>query len=567
MKQVLVVALVFLTLAKCGLAQQSGQTPAPQSPASQGNQPIPPGPAQNTTHQPAQKVAPSEWQQIPIPPLPAFQPAVPKRIALPNGMVLFLQENHELPLISATARIRGGSRLEPPAKVGLVQIFAGVWRTGGTKTRTGDQMDDFLEARAAKLETAGDEDSIYISLNCLKQDFDDVWSLFLDLLHNPAFREDKLALAKDGLITSISRRNDDPGRIAAREAKALAYGRNNPYARVPEFATVAAVSRDDLMKWHDRFVLPNNIVFGIIGDFDSAQMEQRLRAAYLSWPKGTAAPTPDIKFTPAPPGLYYARHAEVNQSAIRMVALGIQRNNPDFFAVQVMNELFGGGFTSRLFRHIRTEQGLAYGVGGSIGSDYDHPGIFRLSVGTKTASTVDAIKSLNTEITGLLTQPASAEELQQAKDAILSSFIFRIDTPEKVLAERMAYEFYRYPLDFLEKFRGGVEKVTPADILRVARKYVHPGSFAVLVVGNDEAGKLLSSLGPVTTLDISIPPCPARRRQRRPSAASPNAKNGSTARQNKAYSPQETKRKPHFFMAALLLCSLQQIGFVVFLAS
>jgi zinc protease len=509
MKRVLTITLMLvLALAPCGLTQQTGQAPTPQSPASQGNQPIPPGPAQATAHQPAPQAAPAEWQRIPIPPLPAFKPAVPKRIVLPNGMVLFLQENRELPLISATARIRGGSRLEPPDKIGLAQLFGGVWRTGGTKTRTGDQMDEFLEARAAKLETSGDDDSTYISLNCLKGDFDDVWSLFLDLLHNPAFREDKLALAQDGLMTSISRRNDDPGRIAARESKALAYGRTNPYARVPEYATVAAVSRGDLVKWHERFVHPNNIIFGMVGDFDSAQMEQKLRTAFLAWPKGTPAPVPNIKFAPAPPGLYYARHADVNQSAIRMVTLGIERNNPDFFAVQVMNEVFGGGFTSRLFRYIRTERGLAYSVGGGIGSDYDHPGIFRLSAGTKTASTVEVIKALNTEIAGLLNEPASSAELQQAKDAILSSFIFRIDTPEKVLAQRMGYEFYGYPLDFLERFREGVEKVTTADIQRVARKYVHPGSFAVLVVGNDEAGKLLSSLGPLTTLDISIPPPP-----------------------------------------------------------
>ena len=191
-----------------------------------------------------------------------------------------------------------------------------------------------------------------------------------------------------------------------------------------------------------------------------------------------------------------------------MVALGIERKNPDFFAVEVMNELFSGGFASRLFRHIRTEQGLAYGVGGGIGAAYDHPGIFRLSLGTKAASTAEAIHALNTEIEGLLKQPATAEELKRAKDAMLSTFIFRVDAPEKVLAERMAYEFYGYPPDFLERVRAGVEQVTIADVTRVAHKYVHPGSFAVLVVGNADADKLLSSLGPVTTLDITIPPPP-----------------------------------------------------------
>jgi zinc protease len=448
------------------------------------------------------------WEQIPIPPLPAFHPALPKRVALPNGMIVFLQADHELPLISATMRIHSGSRLEPAAKAGLADIFGAVWRTGGTTTRTGDQMDDFLEARAAKLETTGGTDSVSVAFDCLKQNFDEVWPLFLDLLRHPAFREDKLELAKDEAMTAIARRNDDIGRIASRESTALAYGRNNPYARVPEYATVNAITRDDLEKWHHRFVQPNNIVFGMVGDFDPVAMEKRLLEAFASWPKGAAAPNPNIQFTPAPPGFYYARREDVNQSAIRMVTLGIERKNPDFFAVEVMNELFAGGFSSRLFRHIRTEKGLAYAVGGGIGTAYDHPGIFRIALGTKAANTTEAIAALNQEVEALLKQPATAEELKRAKDAMLSTLIFRVDTPEKVLAERMTYEFYGYPPDFLERYRTGIERVTVADITRVTQKYVHPGGFAVLVVGNAEADKLLSSLGPVTRLDISIPPPP-----------------------------------------------------------
>jgi zinc protease len=448
------------------------------------------------------------WKQIPIPPLPAFQAPLPKRIELPNGMVLFLQEDHELPLISATARIRGGALLEPAAKVGLVDIYGDVWRTGGTKAKTGDQMDDFLEARAAKLETDGSLDSTSLSLNCLKQDFDPVFALFLELLHDPAFRDDKIALAKDEMSTGISRRNDEMGGIASREAAFLAYGKDNPYAREAEYATVAAVTREDLVNWHKQYVHPNNILFGIVGDFDSTAMEKKLRQAFESWPKGPAAPRPEIKFTPAKPGFYYVAKEDVNQSAIREVALGIERNSPDYYAVEVMNVVFGGGFASRLFKHIRTEQGLAYNVGGAIGSGYDHPGVFRLSMGTKSATTAEGIKALNLQLESLLNDPVTPEELQRAKDAILSSFIFRIDTPEKVLGERMAYEFYGYPLDFMEKFRTGIEKVTIEDVSRVAHKYVHPGTFAVLVVGNAEAGKQLSSLGPVTNVDISIPPPP-----------------------------------------------------------
>src|SRR6202521_2158402 len=157
----------------------------------------------------------TNWKQIPIPPLPAFRPQQPKRIQLSNGMVIFLQEDHELPLIDATARIRGGSSSEPAAKVGLGQLFGEVWRTGGTKTQTGDQLDDFLEARAAKVEAGGDPDSTTLTLSCLKGDFDDVFKVFNDLLQNPEFRPDKLDLAQKQADDAISRRNDQIGAIAA----------------------------------------------------------------------------------------------------------------------------------------------------------------------------------------------------------------------------------------------------------------------------------------------------------------------------------------------------------------
>src|SRR5215472_13823942 len=177
----------------------------------------------------------SRWQQIPIPQLPAFQPQQPKRVQLPNGMVIFLQEDHELPLIDGTARIRGGSVNVPANKTGLVDIYGEVWRTGGTKTETGDQLDDLLEVRAAKVETGGGPDSTTISFSCLKGDLEDVFKVFLDVLRNPEFRDEKLDIARKGMEDAISRRNDEVGDIARREATKLAYGADNPYARIPEY--------------------------------------------------------------------------------------------------------------------------------------------------------------------------------------------------------------------------------------------------------------------------------------------------------------------------------------------
>ena len=466
----------------------------------------------------------ADWRQIPIPSLPSFHPQEPKRIELPNGMVVFLQEDHELPIIDGTARVRGGSRSEAANKVGLVDIYGEVWRTGGSKNQTGDQLDDYLEIRAAKVETNGGVDSTTISWSCLKGDFDDVFKAFNDVLREPEFRADKLDLAQKEMFDSISRRNDDVSQIASRESTKLAYAKDNPYAREPEYATVAAVTRQDLVDWHHSHVHPNDIILGIVGDFDSAAMEAKLRQAFGDWPKGPSVKPAEIEFHPAKPGYYLIPKEDVNQSSIRMTEIGIRRDNPDYYAAQVFNEAFGGGFSSRLFKSIRTAQGLAYGVGAGIGATFDHPGIVRVSMSTKSATTVESIQALYKEIDGLQTNPISDDEIKRAKDAILNSFVFNFDSPEKVLRERMAYEFYGYPSDFLERYRAGIEKVSREDVARTAAKYLHKDKLAVLVIGNTaDFDKPLSSLGPVTQLDISIPPPPEEKEQNpgKPAASNP----------------------------------------------
>jgi zinc protease len=468
----------------------------------------------------------TDWQQIPVPPLPAFQAQQPKRIELSNGMVIFLQEDHELPLIQGTARIHGGSTREPAGKVGLVDIFGEVWRTGGTKSQTGDQLDDFLEVRAAKVETGGGPDSTSISLSCLKADFDDVFKVFADVLQNPEFRADKLDLAQKQAEDSISRRNDEVGEIAGRESAKLAYGADNPYARQAEYSTIAAITRQDLIDWHTTYIHPNHIILGISGDFDPKAMEAKLRAAFESWPKGPEIPKNEIEYHSGKAGYYLIPKDDVNQSTINMVTLGTTRNNPDYYSIAVFNEAFAGGFSSRLFNDIRTKRGLAYHVGGGIGANFGHPGIQQFTMGTKSQSTIESVQALDEDIDNLAKQPITDDEIKHAKDAILNAFIFRLDSPDKVLAERMAYEFYGYPADWLDKFPVEIQKVTAADVNRVAAKYVHCDQLAVLVVGNTkEFDKPLSSLGAVKEIDITIPPPPGAKEGAKEEENKPTASN------------------------------------------
>lgn len=448
----------------------------------------------------------TSWKNVPIPPLPAFHPKQPTRITLKNGMTIFLQEDHELPFINGFVIIRGGSRDEPADKTGLVDLYSQAWRTSGTAKMTGDQMDDILAAKAAKVETDGNAESTTLTWSSFKQDFDQVFGMATDLLLHPQFRADKLVLAKRQEDTGIIRRNDDAEQIALREAIILAYGKNNPYARIPEFATVQAVTLADLTAWHHRTVTPNNIIIGVSGDFNTAAMEAKLRTAFDSLSRGPKFVATPVTFPGPTPGVYLAQKSDVNQSNIWILGLGTERNNPDYYALSVMNTIFSGGFGSRLFQAVRTRLGLAYSVNGAYGANYDHPGIFYVGAGTKSSSTVAATNAMMTQVSDLKTDPPTATELKNAKDQLLNSWIFNFDSPEKILHQQTNLAFYGYPSDYIEKYRAGIEKVTAADVSRVANKYIHPSKLAILVVGNSsQFGTPLSTLGPVHQLDITIP--------------------------------------------------------------
>jgi zinc protease len=454
---------------------------------------------------PAQQSKP--WEKIPIPPLREFKPQQPKRIALKNGIVLFLQEDHELPFITGSVLIPGGSRDEAPAKTGLVDLYGQTWRTSGTAKHDGDALDDILEAKAAHIETAGDQDSTALSWDSLKADNDEVYALAMDLLFHPKFSQEKLQLAQQQVATSIVRRNDNQDEIAGREANKLIYGADSPYARQPELATIGAVTVQDLEAWHER-TMGGRLIVSVHGDFESASMEAKLRETFEGLLTSKPAPVRHEVFPGPKPGVYFINKEDVNQSNISILGLGTDRRNPDVPSLAMMNDVLGGGFASRLFQKIRTERGLAYAVGGGLSFAWDHPAGFRVVALTQSTSTVDATKLALAELQGMTTNPITEEELKRAKDNILNTFLFRYDTKEKVLAERVRLEFYGFPPDYLETYKVALEKVTVDDVNAAAKKYIHPEKMAVLVVGNaPEIKPALEELnmGPVHAVDITIP--------------------------------------------------------------
>jgi len=447
------------------------------------------------------------WEKIPVPPLHQFKPQQPKRIALKNGIVLFLQEDHELPFVSGSVLIPGGSRDEDPAKCGLIDIYGQTWRTSGTEKMNGDAMDDLLEAKAAHIETGGDLDSTALSWESLKADTGQVYDLAMDLLFHPKFDQQKLRLAQQQEATGIVRRNDDENQIAGREAVKLVYGANSPYARQPELATISKVTIADLQAWHDRS-LGGKLIIAISGDFDPASMEARLRATFEKLPAAKPNTVRHDDVAGPKPGVYFINKEDVNQSSVQIVGVGLDRHNPDIPSVAMMNDVFGGGFASRLFQVVRTQHGLAYAVGGGLSFAWDHPGTFAAVVMPRSDKTVEAIQRTYEVLNSLVNEPFTEEELKRAKDNILNSFLFRYDTKDKVLAERVRLEFYGYPADYLETYKAALEKVTVAGLNSTAKKYIHPDKYAVLVVGNKSEitpGLDALKMGPVHSIDITIP--------------------------------------------------------------
>ena len=447
------------------------------------------------------------YKQLKYPKLRDIKVPEVQRLTLPNGMQLFLLEDHELPLVHVSAMIRTGSVYEPADKIGLASLTGTVMRTGGTTTRTGDQIDEQLEQIAASVETGIGRSSGSASMSVLKEDVDTGLSVLADVLMNPAFRQDKIDLAKISARSAIARRNDNPGGIASREYAKLIYGADSVYARQTEYATIDSITRDDLVAFHRQFFHPNSTMLAVWGDFESEPMIAKIKDAFKDWPKAEVELPPVSKVSYEFPVTVSAiRKDDLSQSIIRLGHIGTTLKDPDYHALMVMNEILGGGFTSRLFKNVRSRQGLAYSVGGAYGANYEYPGMFSLSCQTKLQSTVHATEAIIAEVKKMTQEEVTDEELALAKDSYLNSFVFNFDSKGQIINRLMTYVYYDYPADFLQKTKENVEKVTKADVLRVAKAHLRPDKLQILIVGRpDECDKPLSTLGEVKTIDITIP--------------------------------------------------------------
>ena len=435
-----------------------------------------------------------------------FAPPEPSRIVLENGLVVYLLEDHELPLVNLSAMMRTGGWLEAQDKIGLAALTGSVMRSGGGGGRTAEQVDEELEQFAIELSMSIGRHSGAASLDVLSKDLERGLKIFAGLLRQPAFEAPRVELAKLQAIEGIRRRQDHPGSIVGREFLKQLYGPEHPSARESTIESIKGITRDDLIAFHQRTVHPNGIILGVTGDFKRDEMLALLRATFGDWQKGEV---PELNIADAReaggPSIVRFVNKDTSQTHLRIGHLTIREDDPDYVPLAIANDILGGSsFRSRLFNDVRTKRGLAYSVGSRLSVGMHDQGVWLMRAETKLPSTQEVISRFVANMERMRTELVTDEELAEAKQAYVNSFVFSFASPAAVVGRFVELEYDGLPKDFLQQLRARVIALSKEDILRAAQKHFRPNRLTIVAVGPGEAlPKLLSGFGEVKEIKLA----------------------------------------------------------------
>lgn len=435
-----------------------------------------------------------------------FAPPEPSRVVLDNGLVVYLLEDHELPLVNLSAMMRTGGWLEAQDKIGLAALTGSVMRSGGGGGRTAEQVDEELEQFAIELSMSIGRHSGAASLDVLSKDLERGLKIFAGLLRQPAFEAPRVELAKLQAIEGIRRRQDHPGSIVGREFLKQLYGPEHPSARESTIESIKGITRDDLVAFHQRTVHPNGIILGVTGDFKRDEMLALLRATFGDWQKGEV---PELNIADAReaggPSIVRFVNKDTSQTHLRIGHLTIREDDPDYVPLAIANDILGGSsFRSRLFNDVRTKRGLAYSVGSRLSVGMHDQGVWLMRAETKLPSTQEVISRFVANMERMRTELVTDEELAEAKQAYVNSFVFSFASPAAVVGRFVELEYDGLPKDFLQQLRARVIALTKEDILKAAQKHFRPNRLTIVAVGPGEAlPKLLSGFGEVKEIKLA----------------------------------------------------------------
>lgn len=407
----------------------------------------------------------------------------PKRTVLSNGMVLLTSEQRTLPMVSIELLVDAGSAHESAPQAGLANLTAKLL-TYGTKRRSAVQINETLDFIGASLETACAQDTASLSMTVLKKDLGTGLELLADVLTQPTFPQPEIDRQKQAIIATIRATEENPGAVAGK-AFAAALFPESPYGRPVEGteASVKALQQKNLQDFFARYYRPNRSIIAVVGDVSEQEIASLLETALRSWSKGepSAVATTPVKIGSSK---LVRMNKDLTQANIVMGHSGVARGNPDYYAIQVMNYVLGGGgFSSRVMDSIRNERGLAYSVYSFFAAERSY-GTFEFVMQTKNETAMEAIRIGNDEIRRMREEPVSDQELNDAKDYLIGSFPLRFDTNRKVASFLSQVEYFKLGLDYPDRYPDLIRSVNGEEVLRVAKKYLHPEMLITVIVGN-----------------------------------------------------------------------------------
>jgi zinc protease len=415
-------------------------------------------------------------------PGPAAGAPLAHREVLPNGIVLLVAERPAVPIVAVRVLTRAGAVFDPDDRAGLAYL-TGALLTRGTAKRTGPEVDSAIEFVGGSLEAAAGRDSLTVALSVQKKDLTLGLDLVSEIVLSPTFPPAEVTRKVSEIQAAIRRSEEDPSTVASRALSRLVYP-GHPYA-VPVEGTresVARLTRDDVVKFYAEHVRPDTTIVAVVGAVTVDEARREITARLGAWARPAGAPQSITPVTaPASPREETVKR-ELTQATIMFGRLAIRQTDPDYFPLSVASYVLGGGSTSRLYARVRDEAGLAYAVYSWL-STARYGAAFAVTAQTRTAEAPKVVVMVREELARMTRAAVAERELALAKQYLVGSFPFRLDTSGKVADFLVAVEDQGLGLDYAERYKERIARVTARDVQRVAAKYFPPATFNLVVVG------------------------------------------------------------------------------------